>query len=325
MDTRSLQRPLESPEVNTPSFRLPYFDLAKGVCILLVILYHLQEAYEVYLPSDHFLLLVRMPLYYFLSGFFFKKYDGFTSFAKKKVKRLLIPFLFFYLFTSVLLPILANRFLGISFSTGNDWSLLYAFLTYAEYPNIPLWFLWALFLLNLLFYQLHSHCRSIPLLGFICLLLSCILGNYSPLHLPASLNRMFDGLLFFYFGYVFRFFFTDRLQQWYYATTFTVLFFLIGWWTPENTILLLIQHYIGGFLGIAALVLFCRRIGHLPYVSYLGRYSIMVLVTHEPLIRLLQFAHVPHLLIAFGILLVLYPFIIPLMRRYLPYVTAQKS
>ncbi|MBQ6050567.1 MAG: acyltransferase family protein [Bacteroidaceae bacterium] len=115
-----MQRPLESPEVNTPSFRLPYFDLAKGVCILLVILYHLQEAYEVYLPSDRFLLLVRMPLYYFLSGFFFKEYDGFTSFAKKKVKRLLIPFLFFYLFTSVLLPILANRFLGISFSTGND-------------------------------------------------------------------------------------------------------------------------------------------------------------------------------------------------------------
>ena len=319
-----MQRPLESPEVNTPSFRLPYFDLAKGVCILLVILYHLQEAYEVYLPSDHFLLLVRMPLYYFLSGFFFKEYDGFTSFAKKKVKRLLIPFLFFYLFTSVLLPILANRFLGTSFSTGNDWGLLYAFLTYADYPNIPLWFLWALFLLNLLFYLLHSHCRSIPLLGFICLLLSCILGNYSPIPLPASLNRMFDGLLFFYFGYVFRFFFTDRLQQWYYATTFTVLFFLIGWWTPENTILLLIQHYIGGFLGIAALVLFCRRIGHLPYISYLGRYSIMVLVTHEPLIRLLQFAHVPHLLIAFGILLVLYPFIIPLMRRYLPYVTAQK-
>ena len=54
-----MQRPLESPEVNAPSLRLPYFDLAKGVCNLLVVLYHLQEAYDVHLPSDRFLLLVR--------------------------------------------------------------------------------------------------------------------------------------------------------------------------------------------------------------------------------------------------------------------------
>ena len=315
---------MESTKVNTPSFRLPYFDLAKGVCILLVVFYHLQEAYEVTLPSDRFLLLVRMPLYYFLSGFFFKEYDGYVSFVGKKVKRLFIPFLFFYLLTSVLLPILANRLMGISFGTGNDWNLLYAFLTYADYPNIPLWFLWALFLLNLLFYPLHSYCRSLPLLGFICLILSCTLGNFSPITLPASLNRMFDGLLFFYLGYIFRFLFADSFQKWYHATAFIILFFLIGLWIPENVALLLLQHYVGGLLGIVGLVLICRKIGHLPYISYLGRYSIMVLVTHEPLIRLLHIIHVPHILLAFGILLLLYPFLIPLMRRYLPYVTAQK-
>ena len=304
--------------------RLPYFDLAKGVCILLVVLYHLQEAYDVHLPSDRFLLLIRLPLYYFLSGFFFKKYDGYVSFAKKKVKRLLIPFLFFYLLTSVLLPILANSVLGMNFGTGNDWSLLYAFLTYSNYPNIPLWFLWALFLLNLLFYPLNLYCRSLPILGLVCLVFSCLLGNFSPISLPASLNRMFDGLFFFYCGYVFRLYFADSFQKWYHAALFVALFFLIGLWLSGNLVLLLVQHYVGGLLGIIGLILICRMIGHFPYVSYVGRYSIMLLVTHEPLIRLLQVVHVPHILLAFGILLLLYPFIIPLMRRYLPYVTAQK-
>jgi len=315
---------LEEAKVSSTVQRLPYFDLAKGICILLVVLYHLQESYDVSLPSDRYLLLIRMPLYYFLSGFFFKEYDGFRSFVRKKVKRLLIPFLFFYLLTSVLLPILASRFLGMNFGTGSDWRLIYAFLTFSDYPNIPLWFLWALFLLNLLFYLLHDRCRSLLLLGILCLILSCALGNFSPIALPASLNRMFDGLLFFYFGYVFKSLYANRFQKWYYAAAFIVLFLLIGFWNPENTLLLLIQHYLGGLLGICGLVLVCRMIGSLPYVSYVGRYSIMVLVTHEPLIRLLQAIHVPHILVAFGILLLLYPLIIPLMRRYLPHVTAQK-
>jgi len=319
-----LQRQLEEAKVKSTSLRLPYFDLAKGVCILLVVLYHLQESYAVHLPSDRYLLLIRMPLYYFLSGFFFKEYDGFISFTKKKVKRLLIPFLFFYFFTSVLLPILATRFFGMSFQTGADWRLIYAFLTFSDFPNIPLWFLWALFLLNLLFYQLHSRCKSLLLLGVICLILSCTLGNFSPIALPASLNRMFDGLLFFYSGYVFKTLYANRFQEWYHAIIFILLFLIIGFWNSENTIFLLIQHYLGGLLGICGLVLVCRMIGSLPYVSYVGRYSIMVLVTHEPLIRLLQAVHVPHILLAFGILLLLYPIIIPLMRRYLPHVTAQK-
>lgn len=37
----------------------------------------------------------RMPLYYFLSGLFFKTYRGFFDFVLKKINKLLIPFAFF--------------------------------------------------------------------------------------------------------------------------------------------------------------------------------------------------------------------------------------
>ena len=142
--------------------RIPYFDLAKGVCILLVIWFHLG----VHTPFDPYLNAVRMPLYVFLSGLFFKSYGGILQLIHKKTKRLLIPFFFFYLTTSVLLPILAHNRLGINFETGQDWRLLYAFLTYRDFPNIPLWFLWALFMLNVSFYALQRFIKSDILLGF---------------------------------------------------------------------------------------------------------------------------------------------------------------
>lgn len=44
--------------------------------------------------------------------------------------------------------------------------------------------------------------------------------------------------------------------------------------------------------GRLTLVAFCQRVSHIPYVLCLGRYSIMVLVTHEPLLRLLSTLHV---------------------------------
>ena len=44
----------------------------------------------------------RMPLYYFLSGLFFKPYNGFFNFAIRKANKLLIPFFFFYFCTGVI-------------------------------------------------------------------------------------------------------------------------------------------------------------------------------------------------------------------------------
>lgn len=82
--------------------RIEFLDLAKGICILLVVWLHV----DVDTPRDIYLSAIRMPLFFFLSGMFFKEYDGFLTFLKKKTNKLLIPFVFFYLTTSVLIPII---------------------------------------------------------------------------------------------------------------------------------------------------------------------------------------------------------------------------
>ena len=74
--------------------RIEYIDLAKGLCISLVVLYHIH-CFET--TTETALQFFRMPLYYFLSGIFFKEYGGLAIFSIKKVNKLIIPFLFFFL------------------------------------------------------------------------------------------------------------------------------------------------------------------------------------------------------------------------------------
>lgn len=310
--------PLSKP-TDISGKRIPYFDLAKGVCILLVIWFHLG----VHSALDPYLNATRMPLYVFLSGLFFKTYGGILQLIRKKTKRLLIPFFFFYLTTSVLLPILAHNLLGLQFETGQDWRLLYAFLTYNDFPNIPLWFLWALFMLNISFYVLQRFIKSEILLGLTCLGLGILLGNV--LTLPASISKAFAYFFYFYLGYMAtRRDVIDRLPVWKALPISLVLFIALGFFYSTSAVLLYIQQTLLSVTGVLTLLLLCRVIEYLPYISYVGRYSIMLLVTHEPLIRLMNVAHIENAYVCFLLLAVSYLFIIPFMRRYMPHVTAQK-
>ena len=77
-----------------PAKRIEFIDLAKGLCISLVLLYHIHD-FET--NVERALLFFRMPLYYFLSGIFFKDYSGFIDFSIRKINKLIVPYLFFFL------------------------------------------------------------------------------------------------------------------------------------------------------------------------------------------------------------------------------------
>lgn len=51
--------------------RIDFIDLAKGVCIFLVVIGHCGVPIDI--PGFE---IVRMPLYFILSGLFFKEYGG---------------------------------------------------------------------------------------------------------------------------------------------------------------------------------------------------------------------------------------------------------
>lgn len=65
--------------------RIEFIDLAKGICISLVVYQHVYMGDpnpKLMEFQDYF----RMPLYFILSGLFFKTYEGFTSFTHKSFR-----------------------------------------------------------------------------------------------------------------------------------------------------------------------------------------------------------------------------------------------
>ena len=76
--------------------RIDFVDLTKGVCIILVVMAHIGGAFEK-LDYHSMIASFRMPLYFFISGIFFKSYEGLFGFFIRKINNLIIAFLFFYL------------------------------------------------------------------------------------------------------------------------------------------------------------------------------------------------------------------------------------
>lgn len=93
---------------------------------------------------------------------------------------------------------------------------------------------------------------------------------------------------------------------------------------------------IGGVSGTLAVMLLAKMIGHLPFVSGWGRYSIIILCTHIMLIQLLfrifekagineALGAWPSMFVLLGIVMFSYEAIIPLCIRLIPWFTAQRD
>lgn len=331
--------------------RIQFIDLAKGVCIILVVMFHIFLFYEEEMPIPYFFMAFRMPLYFCLSGMFFKSYGGFVRFMIHKTNKLLIPFTFFYLLTSVALPLCLFHLCGFSMehypNSGIKDSLM-AFYSNELFPNIPIWFLLCLFEMNILFFifkELATRTkRYFHLTLFAVCMLTGALGIYCSYHqinLYAYLDTACTAIPFFYFGYMLR----QQTQLLYpnkydkYSILFVILSFIfiykysghIDLRINELRDVSFYMLYPCGILGVISILLIAKRINHIPFISYIGRYSIIILVTHQLVYQafnLLIPQNLPkQIIVASNLLLTLlsYFLIIPFCKKYLPYVTAQKD
>lgn len=328
--------------------RIEYIDLAKGFCIILVVLVHITAFYSYELPGANFFKAFRMPLYFFLSGCFFKAYQGFVDFTKRKINKLLIPFIFFYITTSILVPYIQYYILHCNTNILQPNEFFTAILK-ENFPNLPIWFLLCLFEESLIFYGLYMLaqkkpnysnliiCASSLILGIMGLLL-----GINRINLPATLDSALSALPFFAAGYM-TLRHTDLLKPNKYdkylpiliicAFAFVYCFctyysFLLNRFTVKAAIVV----YPCGLLGTYGVVMLAKLLKKLPLISYIGRYSIMVLVTHIEVLNLfaailkrLNIPTEPSVYINLLLTLISYVIIIPIMKKYLPHVTSQKD
>ncbi len=149
-----------------------FVDAAKGVSIILVVANHsfLDNWFKEWIVS---LSMVRMPLFFFLSGIFLKVSDKPFTFLQKKFSALLKPYLVFGLFLAVLLSLM-GRGDFFTHALGIVWGTKSQFL-----PILVLWFLPHLFMVYCLAYVILNKVQ---------------LDYKKPLHYGVLLMLYFVGL-----------------------------------------------------------------------------------------------------------------------------------
>ena len=167
--------------------RVDYIDLIKGVTIWGVVWFH------TYHPEWLTALLVNS-IFFFLSGFFFKR-SSFNSFLKKKVKTLLVPFAFFYLLSYVFqMMVYLWDFKTVS---GYDWLVFKEIFTSSSrtdylFVNVVLWFIICLFIIQFFYFFIsYLDKRLIAIIALLCLgLQSTFLSISTPFMINAALFYM---------------------------------------------------------------------------------------------------------------------------------------
>ena len=130
--------------------RIEYIDIAKGIGILLVALAHADVT--LFSPYLHRLIYsFHMPLFFFLSGYFFNPEISFFALLKKRFHTILKP----YLVTIFLIYMISLSFTNMRFATaiGRIAKSLYATGHYIDW--VQLWFLPSLFITSLFSFLLY--------------------------------------------------------------------------------------------------------------------------------------------------------------------------
>ncbi len=131
--------------------RFDYIDVAKGIGILLVVWGHITTHW-----TGSFLYTFHMPLFFIISGMLFKrsKFNGFTDFAGKRIKRLFMPYLLYSIATWAVWAVF-NYVRGIDVESYFK-PLLQTILAQGSGQffvyNSPLWFIPCLFAIEIMYF-----------------------------------------------------------------------------------------------------------------------------------------------------------------------------
>lgn len=277
---------------NTATKRLPFIDLMKGVCIVLIVTGHVDTGLFAALGenADRMFQTFRVPMYYFISGVFFKHYGGFFDFTRKKVNNILIPFAFFYALAYVVQMLV--HFLPATWQVYGEFKRGYIVqpLLYRYWNcNVPLWFLLSLFQVNILYYLLQMVTSNRWLQVAVVMALAA--GGYALCahHIKPAYytDTALVGMPFFVLGSLMKSISAQepqRYDRWVGALFVPVLvavYFLAGDIDIYSQVLPpYILLYVLSSVAIVTLFFFCKLISAVPGVNYLGRYSIVVLGTH---------------------------------------------
>lgn len=174
------------------SERIDSVDIFRGIGILLMVMGHVGFGAK----FDYFIHAFHMPMFFFVSGYFYKDREiRFIDFLWKKVKTLLFPYAVFGLF-HYFVWIYLNRDTNPLF----NWHIPYHLL-WNNTDGMPiagaLWFLTALFFVDILYFLLNRCIKNKGILTIVVgvfAVFGCIAASLLPFRLPWALDAALVGL-----------------------------------------------------------------------------------------------------------------------------------
>lgn len=309
--------------------RINYIDTLRGLCMLSIVWYHTDHPDFLNYPYYNATL-------FFVSGLLYKP-TSWGMFFKKKFFTLLIPFAFFYLiYYGFLLATNYAKYHTVSKEI--VFSIFDVFRLYSGTDgytcNYPLWFIWALFWVQLmtnLMGQILKKRVYILILAFLIYIIGIEYANHVPT--PFMIGRSFTFLIYYVIGYAFctKFIGINNPSMYMMISLFAFgLLRYIGLNCPNGILNCL------GFITIAiTLLMFCKMIADLPLVylfTYFGIHSIIVFGMHDMYLTIFRIITVNligemNLMLGFAnwvlTLLLMFPTIV-FINRYIPFCVGKK-
>lgn len=278
--------------------RILWVDYARAFSVLCVILYHTQ------LPAPFSALsyFLCLPIFFFCAGFLHHS-SSFSCFLKKRMVRLLIPYVIFGIIAYLLW--LVTRHYGEDAASISSWWRPLAGMLYGTSDrllhNRPLWFLTALFSLELVYNLLDKISKKyIKWAAIMILLLTGWLNSkYCPIILPWGIGAASVMLIFYAIADAIK----ERLL--FLPVPTLVLLLLMGIFATAvafyfNPHIKISYNQFGnmfffllGVTGVIALwmsisMLLARLPVHLRFLQFIGSNTLTILCLHMPLFSIIK-------------------------------------
>ncbi|MDO4467694.1 MAG: acyltransferase family protein [Bacillota bacterium] len=270
--------------------RSEYMDIAKGISLLAVILGHCQLGL-----IDQFFYIFHLPLFFIISGYFFKPYD-LQIFLQKKIKSHLIPFLTCGIFLSI---VEGSKLILETHSISPVYFInQFVRIVILQQRETTLWFLTTLFLGILIFYfivKIGETNKKIFMASSILSLVFIFYDMWIGQPLLWNLDTACIIQIFLVIGYICK---KQRLleklidheKKWSLALSFTslaILFSLINYWITGKTFDMFHSSYgifpltISAAILLSLAILIVSKQIHSKTLSYLGQNSMVYFAFHQ--------------------------------------------
>lgn len=273
--------------------RIEWVDIGKFICIMFVMLTHLQSGSD---ALDLFYGPFMLTTFFFLSGYVHRQPATFKEHFTKKVKGLFVPWLIFSNFNIPLSAVISLR------TTDTRSELIWNALQIRGSGD-GIWFVAALFVAFIPFYFVIKWNKPVHacVLSFVLSLISVLYKNlmnpeflpWGSTALPWHAEYMFQAMLWMVLGYYFRAYAEEgfnrlnttgnRVILWavYLITAYIPAERWGDYWTIPFS-------YIRSILGILAIISICKVIKTNRYIRFVGANTLTYFALHGKLYAVIE-------------------------------------